>query len=78
MDRTREYGFRDDGDFSWTATIPAFILLFDHTVYPPFVGQTFAKTCAENFTRVLQSSPRGREFNKDTRDEFPNSHRPRV
>lgn len=84
MDRTREYGFRDDGDFSWTATIPAFILLFDHTVYPPFVGQTFPKRLPKPAPRILRAccDPRHEDGNliriSGTRDEFPNSHRPRV
>lgn len=37
------------------------------TICWPNLSKTFAKTCAENFTRVLRSSPRGREFNKDIR-----------
>lgn len=60
MDRTREYGSRDDGDFSWTATafLPS-ILLFahrrftDHLLAEAF-PKTFAKTplCPEFYARV--------------------------
>lgn len=72
MDRTREYGFRDDADFSRTATVPRFHPTFrpqftDH-LSAKNVFKTFAKTplFAKNRTAAIFT----REFKDIIGDEF--------
>lgn len=58
MDRTREYGFRDDADFSRTATVPRFHPTFrPPTVYRPFVGQKCFQNVCQNPT-LPKTAPR--------------------